>query len=66
MENLIGSVRFNPLTHLLSFQIQEMDAKYGNVGRTLRLLNLQNSRDYIPSISQIFLVAVTDGIIFGF
>ena len=32
MEKLIGSVSFTPITHLLSFHIQEMNAKSRNVG----------------------------------
>ena len=66
MENLIGSVIFIPLTHLLSFHIQEMNAKSRNVGRTLGLLNQKRSRYCTPSIYHILLVAVTEDISFGF
>ena len=37
-----------PLTHHLYLQLLETNAKSGNVGRTLRLLNLQKARDYPP------------------
>ena len=54
MERLIGSVGLTALTHPLSFQLLETNAKSGNVGRTLSLLNLRKARDYPPSEIEFF------------
>ena len=53
MERLIGSVGLTHLTHSLSFQILKTNAKSGNIGRTLSVLNLQKSRDHPPYQIQI-------------
>ena len=49
MERLIRSIGLTPLTHPLSLQLLETNAKSGNAGRTLRLLNLKKYLDHPPS-----------------
>ena len=53
MERLIGSIGLTPLTHPLSLQLLETNAKSGNAGRTLRLLNLRKDRYFPHHIFQI-------------
>ena len=48
MDHLIGSMGLYPLTHLLSFQLLEMNVESVNVERTLSFLNLQKYRYYTP------------------
>ena len=45
MDHLIGYVGLAPLTHAVSFQPQETNAKSVNVGRNRILLNLQKAWD---------------------
>ena len=58
VERLIGSIAKTPLTELLSYRLLEANGKAGNVGRTLALLNLRQSRGYDPQVPHEFLYAV--------
>ena len=58
MEHRILSVVLTSLTHQLSFQLLEINAKSINVWRNLSLLNLQKSRDHPPRRFHILLIAV--------
>ena len=48
MDHLIGYVGLAPLTHQLYFQLLEMNAKSGKVGRTISLLNMSKAWYYTP------------------
>ena len=55
MRRLIGSVGHTPLTHLIPFQLLDINARSGNVGQTLSLLNLKKSRNCPPSDRSFFM-----------
>ena len=57
---IIGSVCITPLTHMLSFQLLETNAKSKNLGRTLILLNLKKAWIILPYIFHILLISGMD------
>eukprot|EP00551_Chaetoceros_affinis_P006870 CAMPEP_0203680046 /NCGR_PEP_ID=MMETSP0090-20130426/37813_1 /ASSEMBLY_ACC=CAM_ASM_001088 /TAXON_ID=426623 /ORGANISM="Chaetoceros affinis, Strain CCMP159" /LENGTH=593 /DNA_ID=CAMNT_0050547933 /DNA_START=416 /DNA_END=2197 /DNA_ORIENTATION=- len=48
-EKLIGSIGLTQLTNNLSYRLLEANAKAGNVGRTIQLLNIRKSKKYTCS-----------------